>query len=242
MKPIQMHLAPIIELLKQHSKNSDILVKRAYLSRQRIEFTLEHLKKYKISGKRVCEIGFGIIGIASHLELGALVDAYDIDDAYKSLCNHLNISWKYLNLENKIESSLMPYQYDLIILCEVIEHINRSPVEVLRELRQWLLPGGHLLISTVNLVRLSSRIRLMAGKELFARYTPQSFIEGHQREYTLAEMNEYLRAAGYVEEDLFYFTEPDLLSSAPCRIGYTWSTKLFPTLSNFIFASAKNPD
>lgn len=53
----------------------------------------------------------------------------------------------------------LPYggaQFDLVILCEVVEHLP-APIPVIAEAGRVLAPGGHLVLSTPNIARLHSR-------------------------------------------------------------------------------------
>jgi 2-polyprenyl-3-methyl-5-hydroxy-6-metoxy-1,4-benzoquinol methylase len=231
----------IIPLLKRHIPDSGDLIDYVNRSRPRYEYTVSLLSDLHVRGASVCEIGFGAIGIASALELGARIEAYDIDETYAPLCRSLGIPHHRIDLAHRIAPLPEP-RYDVLVLCEVIEHISRSPQDVLRELQKWIRPGGTLLFSTVNLSRLSNRLRLLAGKELFARYGPGSFHMGHQREFTLSEIEHYIISAGYrIDKGPFYFAQPDLLSAAPVRAAYICLTKLMPSLSNLIFVLARRP-
>lgn len=236
-----INLDRIRELSKLFNIDSENDVDYIKLSLPRINYTIQQLQKYPLQDKRICEIGFGAIGLACHLELGACVDAYDVSDAYKAMCHHLGIPWRFLDLSKEINMPENSGKYDLIIFCEVIEHITRSPVDILRELLSWLKPGGTLLVSTVNLVRLSNRLRMLAGREIFARYEPGAFVMGHHREYTIEEMGVYLETAGYAEVKPFFYAQPDLRYPFFIRQGYNFIVKFFPTFSNLIFVLAKNP-
>lgn len=231
----------IKELSKLFNVDSKNDIDYILLSLPRINFTVDQIRKYARKDQLICEIGFGAIGIACHLELGARVDAYDVSDAYKATCDHLGIPWRFLDLSEKINMPENSGKYDFIIFCEVIEHIPRSPVDILRELRSWLKPGGVLLVSTVNLVRLSNRLRMLAGREIFARHEPGTFVMGHHREYTIEEMGVYLKNAGYTEVNPYFYAQPDLRYPFLLQQGYNLIVKFFPTFSNLIFALAKNP-
>src|SRR6266700_2253791 len=53
----------------------------------------------------------------------------------------------------------LPYPdaaFDLVILCEVAEHLPSS-IPVIAEIGRVLTPGGHLILSTPNIARLHSR-------------------------------------------------------------------------------------
>lgn len=236
-----MNLDRIKELLKLFNRDPEKDIEYIQLSLPRINFTIDQVQKYSHKNQLICEIGFGAIGLAYHLEFGARVEAYDVSDAYKATCDHLGIPWRFLDLSEKINMPENSGRYDFIIFCEVIEHITRSPVDILSELRRWLKPGGILLLSTVNLVRLSNRLRMLAGREIFARHRPGTFVMGHHREYTIEEISVYLENAGYTEISPYFYAQPDLRYPTLIQQGYTFIVKLSPTFSNLIFAVAKNP-
>ncbi len=143
---------------------------------------------------------------------------------------------------NQKENKTPDSWYDIVILCEVLEHLNRSPIEILGELRRWIKPGGCLLLSKPNLVRLTNRLRLLTGREIFERFVQEKLIMGHFREYTLEEIQSYLESAGYTEINLNFFSARDVPSRPLLYgIGYRWLCKLFPRLSQLIFAFARNP-
>lgn len=238
---VEINTNRMMELVSQFSADSENNVNYIRLSLPRINFTIEQLQKYDLMGKRVCEIGFGAIGLACQLQLGARVDAYDISDTYKPVCEHLGIPWGFLDISKEINVPENLGKYDFIIFCEVIEHIARSPVDILREIRSWLKPGGVLVVSTVNLVRLSNRLRMLMGKEIFARYEPGAFVMEHHREYTIEEMRAYLEAAGYAEVAPYFYSQPDLRYPFLIQQSYLWVARLFPGLANLTFAFARNP-
>lgn len=152
----------------------------------------------------------------------------------------MNIPHFHLDLRGDIATPTE--QYDLIIFCEVIEHIDRPPTEILEALRKWLKPGGTLLLSTVNLVRLSNRIRLAAGKEIFDRYSPSNLVMGHHREYVLEELKSYLDSAGFTCTRLYYYSQSDIRYSQLVQTAYVGLAKLFPKLSNVMYVWAQNPE
>lgn len=226
--------------IQRHVESPREALRYFELSRPRIHHTLAAIQQHCGEASRVCEIGFGPIGIGCSLLLGKSTSAFDFGDTFAALAHHLKIPHSRLNLRNKIESP--QEKFDLLIFCEVLEHIDRPPAEVLAELRQWLVPGGALLLTTVNLARLSNRIRLLFGKELFARYTPENLVMGHHREYTLVELEHYLLDAGFVDVEVDYFAQADLRYSWPVRAGFLAWTRWFKSYSNVLFAWARAPD
>jgi 2-polyprenyl-3-methyl-5-hydroxy-6-metoxy-1,4-benzoquinol methylase len=90
-----------------------------------------------------------------------------------------------------------------LVVAEVLEHLNLSPVRVLRELASLLVDGGRLILTTPNIARLQ-HIELLAAGENFLEPFDESFpadrpatdfIE-HVREYSIREVVEAVEAAG----------------------------------------------
>jgi len=101
---------------------------------------------------------------------------------------------------------------DAILLMGVIEHIPHTPRLLLEGLRGLLSPGGLLVIDTPNLAYLYKRQALARGETVFtpiqSQYWTEIPFEGHHREYTAAEVEWMLGAAGYdvVEKDTFNYS------------------------------------
>jgi SAM-dependent methyltransferase len=105
----------------------------------------------------------------------------------------------YLTLN--VELSKYPFEdgeFDTILFCEVLEHIIVDPIKCFGKLRQALRPGGQLVLTTPNAVRLINFAHMIAGKNFFDRYHPQNGIYGrHNREFTLSEVTRLLEFEGF---------------------------------------------
>lgn len=183
--------------------------------------------------KKVAEIGFGGVGLACALTLGAKVYAYDLVNSWERVCNFFNIPFHYLNLAHKISIDDGPF--DIILFCEVIEHLNRWPVDILSELMTCLVPGGTLFLSTQNLHRLSNRIRMLQGKKLFANFVPEELVMGHLREYSPEEIHFLMSRAGFQNITWEYQCFPDKNSRLGIQKLYRYLCGCVPTLSNLFF-------
>jgi len=96
-----------------------------------------------------------------------------------------------------------PYPYpagafDVVYFCETLAHLVVNPLRVFRELRRILRPGGHLVVTLPNAVRLTNVAAMLAGRNLFDLYQEGNGIHGrHNREFTLAELKTLLERDGY---------------------------------------------
>ena len=103
-------------------------------------------------------------------------------------------------------------RYDAVICAGVLEHIPHTPRPLLETVTAALKPGGVLLLDTPNLGYLYKRLALMDGQSIFAPISEQYYteipFEGHHREYTVAEVEWLLNAAGHemVSIDTFNYS------------------------------------
>lgn len=78
--------------------------------------------------------------------------------------------------------------YHLIVIAEVIEHLNVGPVSLLSFLATGLVPGGYLLVQTPNAVALHKRVRMLIGHPDVAPPDEESEGVAHLHEYTRIEL------------------------------------------------------
>jgi SAM-dependent methyltransferase len=114
------------------------------------------------------------------------------------------------------ERDTYPYpsnHFELVLACEVIEHMLFDPMHLLLESRRVLEEGGRILITTPNIASLTSIARVLHGHDnpqIHSKYkipvAGLAAVAQHMREYTLAELGDAVRGAGFEIEELF--TEP----------------------------------
>lgn len=109
-------------------------------------------------------------------------------------------SFDYLtfNLEAVHPYPYPPAHFDLILFCETLEHLVVNPLKVFREFRRILRPGGYLLITLPNALRLTNVSAMLAGRNFFDLYWVGNGVHGrHNREFSLAEIVTLLKGDGY---------------------------------------------
>ena len=104
-----------------------------------------------------------------------------------------------------IERDPFPYPdgaFDLVIWCEVIEHLTENPVHALGEIHRVLRPGGHLVVSTPNVTRCGNITGLLRGRNIYDPYHLGTPLGGsrHSREYTLRELRDLVAGCGFSVE------------------------------------------
>ena len=91
--------------------------------------------------------------------------------------------------------------FDVVLLCEVLEHLKLDPVHVLSEINRVLRPGGRLLLTTPNCASSASALRLLLGRNPYAYSCyPRDrarIRDGHHREYAPREIASLLEGTGF---------------------------------------------
>lgn len=93
--------------------------------------------------------------------------------------------------------------FDVVLFCEIIEHLLMDPVRVLREIRRVLSPGGRLVLTTPNVDRLDNVLRLVAGANVYDPYSGYGPYGRHNREYNRHELHTLLAYLGFEVEESF---------------------------------------
>ncbi|HEV2914298.1 MAG TPA: glycosyltransferase [Pyrinomonadaceae bacterium] len=114
------------------------------------------------------------------------------------------ISYRYKQFN--IEEDVFPYAddaFDVVLFCEIIEHLLYDPVHALLEIRRVLKPGGHLILTTPNVARLDNVGKLIAGENVYDPYSGYGPYGRHNREYTTQDVFQLLSANGFNVTTLF---------------------------------------
>lgn len=100
-----------------------------------------------------------------------------------------------------LELSDYPYAdgtFDVVFFCEILEHLVIDPLRVFPKLLRIVKPGGRLILTTPNAVRLINFANMIAGSNFFDRYHPANGVYGrHNREFTVEEVENLMREAGF---------------------------------------------
>ncbi len=114
----------------------------------------------------------------------------------------LNLIHKHATVNlNECGSLALPFEpdsFDIIVICEVVEHLRIPPDVVLTFLKKLVKkPGGIIIVGTPNAVCLANRLRMMMGENPFHLLSPDlGSGAGHIREYTMEELRKYGHNAG----------------------------------------------
>jgi SAM-dependent methyltransferase len=105
-----------------------------------------------------------------------------------------------------IESERFPYEdgtFAVVLFCEILEHLPVDPIHALAEIHRVLRPGGTLILTTPNAVRLDNLYRVMDGTNMYETLSGYGVYGRHNREYTVGELNELLGSSNFVVDRIF---------------------------------------
>jgi SAM-dependent methyltransferase len=105
-----------------------------------------------------------------------------------------------------VEQDEFPYEsgsFDVVLFCELLEHLLMDPVATLRQIHRVLKPGGVLVLTTPNVARLDNVLAMVGGANIYDPYSGFGPYGRHNREYIRHELHRLLDFAGFDVEHSF---------------------------------------
>ncbi len=137
---------------------------------------------YDITAANFADYEFGVV---SDKEGHTTVSSKEFDEIYK-------FTYKMFN----VERDPFPYEdeeFDLVLCCELIEHLLLDPSHMISEAHRVLKENGYIVVTTPNSARLENVIKLLQGKNIYDCYSGNGIYGRHNREYTSAELEALLK-------------------------------------------------
>jgi SAM-dependent methyltransferase len=111
---------------------------------------------------------------------------------------------------------------DVVVFTDVIEHLHHSPKPALEEMMRVLRPGGVVIATTPNALRLTVRLKVLLGASNWPKIwdyfdRPGSHF-GHHHEYTIEEFKGVFEKSGFVVEQ-FCLDESNSLTASFAGLG-----------------------
>jgi len=97
--------------------------------------------------------------------------------------------------------------FDIVLSCEIIEHLLMDPVKFLREIRRVFKSNGQLILTTPNVSRLENVARMISGVNIYDPYSGYGPYGRHNREYNKHELYLLLNYMGF---DIQYMFSADV--------------------------------
>lgn len=196
---------------------------------------------------RVLEIGGGQIVLLMNKLFGDSGAVADISTDYSDVVTKFGIEHLIYDLvHDEPLDRVGDRRFDLIVLCEVIEHMPIPPYVVLRKLRSIIAPGGWIFMTTPNLYRFRNVVRLATGRGVFNHWFLPERGQGigHPVEYCQDHLSFHMREAGFdsITTELHQLMNSGATFGA--TVGRRLSTPLMvirPLWRDNLIAYARNP-
>lgn len=110
---------------------------------------------------------------------------------------------KYKSTLFNVERDEFPFSdhsFDVLMFCEILEHMLMDPVGALKQMHRVLKPGGVLILTTPNVARVDNVLRLVHGVNLYDPYSGYGPYGRHNREYNNHELHRLLEFCGFEVE------------------------------------------
>lgn len=105
-------------------------------------------------------------------------------------------------------------QMDIVVFCEVLEHMTNDPMHAMCEIWRVLKPGGTLVLTTPNAARIENVVAFVEGRNIYDPYSAYGPYGRHNREYTRHELHLLLEHCGFKNEVSFTANvHPDIPAS-----------------------------
>jgi len=153
------------------------------------------------------------------------------------------VEFEFYNVNVEEETIPVPAEhYDVVLLCEVLEHFTNDPLKVLLEIKRVLKPDGFLILTTPNVNRLANVSHMISGENIYDPYSGYGPYGRHNREYNQQELKKLLTYVGF-EIDLIFTSD---VYDNPVQL-YTYASTFSHLLEQrkhdlgqYIFVRARN--
>ncbi len=172
-------------------------------------------------GARVLELGampYFMTSLLMHqfpdyqMELANEPDRLKVDSGHVRLINKkLGFDRSFTYQAFNIETDRFPYEdgsLDLVLYCEMIEHLMHDPSHSLYEIHRVLKPGGYLVLSTPNPFRYTNYIRFLTNKNIYPPFSGWGPYARHNREFSTQELRLLLKQSNYDLEEMITAYDP----------------------------------
>lgn len=182
-------------LLDKYNKDFDYLT----FHKDRYNFLAKKIQEHYKPGSRFLDIG----SLFCYLLIEAKALGYEscgIDlDEYVKASNKISNDFNLNNRPCDLSKDQIPFSenyFDVIVFSEVLEHFNFHPSTVFLEMARVLKPGGKIIITTPNQVRLNNCIKMLIGRSINWNIEEDFWDGAHYREYTAKEIIVLAEKAG----------------------------------------------
>lgn len=150
------------------------------------------------------EPGVELAGTVSAEEVTAWPDALPVTRRDYVIAAPGGEEHRFVNYSANLERTIFPIegQVDLVLACEIIEHLTRAPHVMLLNANHWLKEGGRILVTTPNGAQFSNPLRVTPKMPAFRCST----YSRHNYVFTMDGLTDLLTACGFEIEEARYLS------------------------------------
>lgn len=178
-------------------------------------YLLSKLNNSHLKDKNILDIGSGRLILSSILSYSkSSIVASDLTEVVSNKFVRERAKIHDINLiGSRIEpgrTSKLPFKdcsFDLVLMTEVIEHLNFSPIYLIREIHRVMKEKGYLVLTTPNVHALENKIKFFLNKSIYAnfdKYLESSPHDYHWREFDRNELFYILKTCNLAVQKMFY--------------------------------------
>jgi SAM-dependent methyltransferase len=109
---------------------------------------------------------------------------------------------EYKSVGFDAEKDKFPFEdnfFDVVLFCEVLEHLTCDPMFAISEINRILKHGGRIIVTTPNIIRLEALYKVLMGYSpyFYATYPKSGGTDRHNREYAPNEVALLLEKGGF---------------------------------------------
>jgi len=163
-----------------------------------LAFDREKMLAY-VQGPKILELGYGDGDWTKRL-IEMFGKSYVVDASDKLLHHAVQMHGNKVNVFKSMFEAFAPppdLKFNTVVATHVLEHVD-DPVTVLTRCREWLAPGGIVIVIVPNATSLHRRLAVMMGiQESVYDFSPRDHEVGHQRVYDLPALRKDVAMAKF---------------------------------------------
>jgi len=157
----------------------------------------------------------------------------DPEESAKKLVNTDSGEERTLTYQTfNVEFDRFPYpdnSFEMVLCCELVEHLTADPTHMLKEIHRVLTPGGRMLITTPNILVLRNLVALLKDRRnIYYPYSGYGPYGRHNREWTLEELAQLVTGCGYTIESA------QIVDTYAHYGKARWLKKVFPFVRDYL--------
>ena len=164
---------------------------------RRYALVLQLLAAHAPHAKTILDIGPSTLTTLVAEQYGTPVDSIGFEDVGTNTTGGTHFGFDLNRLPDAMSEPAALGRYDVVLCCEVLEHLLVAPQHLLAWLREHMTDRGVLVLQTPNAAAFDRRLKLLAGRHPYDALDPARSGARHVRECTFAELDALALEAGF---------------------------------------------